>query len=946
MRSNHSVTIDRGIVAGQRVKEREYWLNRLSGELQKTIFPCDYHRRESETPGKETVSARQNNSQMTFSLSSTVSTALGEVSGGSDIRLHIIFMAAVVVLLHKYTGSCDILTGAPIYKQEKADGEVFINTVLVLRHGLKPGELSFKQLLVQVGETVREAVEHQNYPLETLLSKLELTDRTEGFPFFDIAVLLENIHERRHLEPFPTNMMVICRRKESNIEVCWEFNPCLYRYDTVTRLTGHFQRVLEAGLSQPGLPIAEIDILSAAEKQKLLFDWNDTCQYYPLEQTIVHLFCFQALALSDHLAMVAISRDHDQPDIAITYKELNEKSDQLAVALRSRGVEAESIVAIMMERTVAMIIAILAVLKAGGAYLPISPGYPVSRQCFMLEDSRARVLLTEEHLIKERVQVQEAGWVEHILYANDPGFYRSNSEELTESPGPNNLAYVIYTSGTTGHPKGVMIEHRSLVNLLYSLYWELGGDMGPGDRCLGVTSISFDISVCEIFLPLAFGAGLVLLPAEKRFQLSALARVIIRELITFAYIPPALLSGVYEHLRAYTQGGASCLPLEKLIVGAEPVFDGVLEPYGRLNPLIRIINGYGPTETTIFSTTFSYLLGTGKGERIPIGRPVGNTQVYIVDAETDSQLRPPGVPGELIIGGNGLARGYLNRPELTFQKFFTLDRGFARGKKSYKTSRYSRGYTSTRFYKTGDLAYYDNDGYLHFLGRMDRQVKIRGYRIEQGEIEQHLLRHPGIKDAVVIDLDDGEGGKYLCAYYVQVTGTALTSQPVTPALLREYLLRFLPRYMVPDYFMMVEAIPLTINGKVDRRGLPLPRAVTRDNYVEPRSPIEKKLAHIWRDILKIERVGIHDNFFDMGGNSLGIVQLISRIKEELGCEIPEIKILEHPTIGTIAGYLGGNEPGRSPRGEPGENRQRGIDRSKLSVRNKRMRGGRAWVREI
>lgn len=894
------------IAAGQKTRERDYWLNKLSGELNKTTFPFDL------SSSGERAAGEIREKTVAFKLQGTVFSQMMRISNNSDLRLHILLMAALVGLLHKYTGSNDIIIGTPIYKQ-KIEAE-FVNTVLVLRNRLQPRVLTFKHLVLQVGESNREAIEHQNYPLKSLLYHLKLPINADEFPLFDVALLLENIQKPQHIAHIRTNFTFSFLRTGIAVEGRWQYNSLRYSQAVTEQIAAHFVNFLEIALANTDIPISDIDILSAEEKRKLLVELNDTKQSYPSTKTIPQLFEEQAERMPDNIAI-------DTP--AVTYRELNRKSGQLASQLKKMGAKPGTVMGIMVERSAACVVSMLAIQAAGGAYLPISVDYPDARKIFMLRDSAAPVLLTRDSLIAGGDRLQRQAELDHIVDLDNESIYSGSGAgpEIVIKPG--DPAYVIYTSGTTGSPKGVMVEHRALINFIYSMYRDYNRDFGPGDRCLSLTNISFDVNVCEIFLPLVFGSRIVPLAEEEVFSLEVLCHTIVQRFITFAYIPPSLLKSVYEQLKPYSKDNS--LILNKILVGVEPIMDSTLEAYQELNPSLRIVNGYGPTESTICATTHPYDFVSARGETVPIGTPLANTRVLILDIKNSRELQPPGIPGELVISGDGLARGYINRPQLTAEKFIP-----------------NPHYPGERMYRTGDLVRLNQDGTIQFLSRVDQQIKIRGYRIEPGEIEKQLLFHSNVKEAVVLAREGSDGDKYLCAYIVPHTPyTADMSQAsayTEASELRNHLLEQLPEFMIPAFFVQVEKIPLTPNGKVDRKALPNPRLRTEKEYVPPKNEMETKIADAWKEILKMDKIGVHDNFFQLGGNSLSLVMLNTRIKEILGREIPDVKLLEYPTVSAFTGYLQ-REHGEGDVGPPGTDpfQRRRDSKSKLKQRNRKVR---------
>ncbi|MCP4152393.1 MAG: amino acid adenylation domain-containing protein, partial [bacterium] len=597
---------------------------------------------------------------------------------------------------------------------------------------------------------------------------------------------------------------------------------------------------------------------------------------------------------------------------ALTYRELEKKSRHLARVLRENGVKPDTIVALMSERSPGLIIGILGILEAGGAYLPINPALPTARIRYMLADANVEILLTTRALSRTIAFNGRLIYIEEEIPGTGTGEEQTGTgtgeeqtgtgtgeEQTRPHPAPpvdqpaSTLAYVIYTSGSTGKPKGVLVTHNSLVNFVFGMSRRFEDNFSHTDKCLSLTAISFDVSVAEIFIPLSFGSTMVLMPDANIFDVDNLAGMLLDESITFTYIPPSLLTAVFEKLSLH----AAKVKLNKVLVGVEPIADSVLENYQRLKPSIRIVNAYGPTEATICATACVYRSHEPTGAIVSIGSPLDNAQVFILNRE--HRLTPTGTSGELCIAGDGLARGYLNNPELTAEKFI----------KRYEVNNYFTNnqypVTNTQsLYRTGDLARWLEDGNIEFLGRIDTQVKIRGFRIELGEIETRLREHETIKNAVVIDLEDGAGEKYLCAYTVNNSQQEITAAELA-ALLSEYLAKELPPYMVPMYYVALEKMPLTVSGKINRKLLPLPETTSTKKYVPPGNPAEEKLVELWADVLGIkkETIGIDDNFFHLGGQSLKITSLAAKIFRSFNVKLPPTDIFKNPTVRGLAALL-------------------------------------------
>jgi amino acid adenylation domain-containing protein len=639
-----------------------------------------------------------------------------------------------------------------------------------------------------------------------------------------------------------------------------EYNTDLFDDATIERMIGHFQTLLTGIVADAARPISQLPILTEAERRQLLIDWNKTAADYAKDKCFHELFEAQVERTPDSIAAVFEDRQ-------LTYRELNARANRLAHYLKTLGVGPDVLVGVFVERSLEMIVALLGVMKAGGAYVPLDPTYPQDRLAFMLEDAGLALLVTQLQLL-DLLPRHKARVV--CLDADQTEFAQERADNPTHSSDPANLAYVIYTSGSTGKPKGVQIPHRALVNFVESMRRRPG--ISDKDVLLAVTTLSFDIAGLELYLPLTVGARVVIVGREILTDGRELAKTIGSSGATIMQATPATW-------RLLVESGWEGEKRLKILCGGEgwppELADALLSRCGSL------WNMYGPTETTIWSAVHPV---ESADRAIPVGRPIANTHIYIVDRY--GQLAPIGVAGELLIGGDGLARGYLGRPELTAEKF--IPDPFS-------------GEPEARLYRTGDLARYLSNGNIELLGRIDHQVKVRGYRIELGEIETVLAEHPAVREAVVIVREDVPGDKRLVGYIVS------THDPnPTTTELRTFLQQKLPEYMVPGAFVFMDALPLTPNRKVDRRALPAPdttRPELESAFVEPESGVEKVVAGIWAAALGLQRVGIHDNFFDLGGHSLLLAKVHGQLQAALRRDVPMIELFRYPTISTLAKYL-------------------------------------------
>ena len=813
---------------------------------------------------------------LSFQIDERLTASLKELSHKSATTLFMTLMAAYVTLLFRHSDQNDILIGTPIASRnyQELEGLIgfFVNT-LVMRTRLE-GNPSFEELLKQVRSVCRNAYANQDVPFEQIIETLQIERSLSHSPLFQVMFVLQNVAMEELETPglkisplsldnvnakfdFALQMWEINTEKGNSIQGFWQYNIDLFDQDRIARMSGHFQTLLEAIVANPQEPIGTLSLLTERERHQLLVEWNDTDTAYPDKKCIHQLFEEQVERTPNHVAVVFENE-------SLTYGELNNRANQLAHYLRQNyQIKPDTLVGICVERSLEMIIGILGILKAGGAYVPLDPEYPPERLQFILEDSGILLLLTQGFL-EEKLRLTNLKSLNQILYLDEQIFSSSLTDNPSSQTKTDSLAYVIYTSGSTGKPKGVMIENRGIVNL--ALAWSDVFQIQNHSRVLQFGSLSFDLSIGEIATALAAGASLYLAQKETLLPSQILVDFLTENQISHAFLSPSALSvlpqATLSNLQSLTVGGEACTA--KLITEWSK---------GR-----NFSNAYGPTETTVCATVARF---TKDEEKVSIGRPVSNTQIYILDSYL--QPVPIGVPGELHIGGAGLARSYLNRPELTQEKFIPNLFDKAEGSK---------------LYKTGDLCRYLANGNIEFLGRIDNQVKIRGFRIELGEIETLLNQYPQIKASVVIVREDIPGRKSLVAYIVPANQIiALTSE------LRQYLKAKLPDYMIPNAFVILEALPLTQHGKIDHRALPAPEFSSEDRYVAPRTFIEDTLATIWAQVLRVKEVGIDDNFFELGGDSILSISIIARAKQT-GLQLTVKQLFAHQTIAELAAVTG------------------------------------------
>ena len=812
------------------------------------------------------------NKNMTFSIDREMTDKLRDIAQRNKITVNTVFQTIWGIVLQRYNNVKDVVFGAvvsgrpaEIHGIENMVG-LFINTVPVRIKSTI--DKSFIELVKKVQDHSIKSKKYEYVPLAEIQSNTSLRQQ-----LIDNIMIFENYPELKYSNEldgsdkleFKIELEEAVERTNYNFNIIvgmtdellvrLSYNSSIYNEQHVNMIVSHIKKVIKEIVEKPEIRISEIEILSEKEKGKILVDFNDTEIEYHQNKTIHELFQEQVDKTPDNIAVVC-------DDKRLSYKELNERANTLARILRDKGLKPNSIAGIMMERSIEMIVGIIAILKAGGAYLPIDPEYPQARIEYMLEDSNSKILLTQLHLM-DKVKFRGA-----ILNLEDKGLYEGIKDNLEKVNSSRDLAYVIYTSGSTGKPKGVMIEHRSAVNFQVGVTNKI--DMVEGEGILALTTISFDIFFLETLLPLAKGLKVIIAQRKLQKDANKLSKFIYKNNINIIQATPSTI----QLLASSDMGLLSLSKVEKLLVGGEALSQGLFEELKKLKAS-KLYNMYGPTETTVWSS----IKELTNSHKVNIGRPISNTKVYILDE--NNRLQPVEVAGELCIAGHGLARGYLNRPELTEEKF--IPNPFEE---------------EERIYRTGDLARWLPNGEIDCIGRIDHQVKIRGFRIELGEIENQLLQIEEIREAIVIDREDKQGNKYLCAYII-------CDKHIPVAELREGLSRKLPDYMIPAYFMEIEKMPLTPNGKVDRKALPqLDGDInTGVEYVAPRNEIEEKLVKVWREVLDVEKVGIDDDFFALGGHSLKAIQVVSLMHRELDAEISVGEIFTSPTIRQIGKYI-------------------------------------------
>ncbi len=792
-------------------------------------------------------------------------------------------LAAFAVLLERYTGQRDVVVGSPVANRHDPLLEpmigFFVNS-LVMRVRVMP-QATFRELLSEVRAASLEAFQHQDLPFERLVEELSPRRSLNTPPIFQVLFAVQNspvdsvqLHDLQ-MEPVTADEFHVrhdlelhVREHNGELNLHWMFNRDLFDRWRIEQMARHFAQLLENVAVEPEKSLLRLDLLSAEEYRQIIADWNNTARDYP-PRLLPELFESQARMSPEREAVVCNGK-------SLTYAELNQRSNQLAHYLRSHGVRPEVRVGICLQRGLDMIVSLLAVLKAGGAYVPLDPNYPAERLAYTLHDAQSPVLLVQQSLVGQipayagtLIQV-DADWPK---IANES---TANPAVLTN---PENLAYVIYTSGSTGKPKGVAIRHSSVSVLLH---W--ARETFPPEDLSGMlasTSICFDLSIFEIFVPLCYGGTVFVVGNALNLETMADAQQV------------RLVNTVPSAMRELLRTGAVPESVRTVNLAGEALPRELVHQIYETTAVERVFNLYGPSEDTTYST-FALLQSGSTNRTVSIGRPVANTQAYILNEWM--QPVPLGVAGELYLGGDKLARCYLGRSELTAEKFVPDPFSAQPGK---------------RLYRTGDLARYSPDGNLEFLGRSDQQVKIRGFRIEPGEVETVLVSYPDVEQAAVVVREGRPGEKRLVAYLVSAPDCQIDLDKV-----RQSLRRQLPEFMVPSALVLLPALPFTPNGKLDINALPVPESVvTNDREVLPLTELEQTIARAWQEVLEVEKIGVHDNFFDRGGHSLLARVLQSKLTAALDREIELVQIFQFPTIASFARSLeDGHAVAEEPRG--------------------------------
>lgn len=828
-------------------KQEEYWVNRFSDEIPLLDMPYDYLRPKTQNFEGDSI---------IFEFPKELTLKLRDICSTYDTTMYMLLLSVYNIILSKYSGQEDIIVGSVIEGRNHPDLKniigMFVNT-LAMRNQPN-GDKHFNAFLKEVKQNALDAYDNQDYQFDELIEKLNIHRNASRNPLFDVVFSLHNMNipvlEVGNLTLMPYeykvnvakfDMSLYAEEKNDTISFNLEYCTKLFKNETMEKFIEHFTAIAHQIAEDPNIKLKDITLLSDAESRFILTELNETEAKFDDDVTINKLFEQQVKRTPNNIALVFKEEKY-------TYRQLNSMANKVANYLKNNGIKEENIVAILAENSIDMIVAILGVLKAGGAYLPIDPAYPSLRIKHMLEESNAQILLMQRDFSEAQEINCSKELISNIISSQE------SSGNVKCNTNSRNLCYVIYTSGSTGTPNGVMVEHKALINLCS--WHNRNFKVTEKDRATKYAGVGFDASVWEIFPYIICGASIYIIENEHKLDMQALNKYYEDNDITISFLP----TQVCEQFMEYDNNS-----LRILLTGGDR-----LKCYTKRN--YQLFNNYGPTENTVVTTCY---LMDGENDKILIGKPISNSKVYVLDKYMNTQTI--GIPGELYISGESLARGYIKRDEFTKERF--VPNPFALG---------------TVMYKTGDLVRWVEGGYLEFIGRVDHQVKIRGYRIELNEIEANLLEYDDIKEAVVTDYSTDDGDRHLCAY---VTGKDLNIDKI-----RDYLALKLPDYMIPAYFVALDKMPITPNGKIDRKALSnnKPNMLSSKVFEAPKSDIEIKLATLWEELLSVEQVGINDNFFELGGHSLKVTIFAEKVREYFKVNLPINEVFTKPTIKELA----------------------------------------------
>jgi amino acid adenylation domain-containing protein/non-ribosomal peptide synthase protein (TIGR01720 family) len=881
--------------------QKIYWLNKLSGEIPETTFLTDYVRPTNLTAKDKSID---------FELSNDLSQYLIQFTNKSYFSIYLILLATLNILLYNYTGNNDIIVGSPIHKQ--IDKNISASTLVPLRSNVK-NELKFTDFLSNIKKTVIDGYSHPHFNLEEILHLFNLPQSQNRHPIFDIVILLENIHNYDCLSNINNDITFSFVVVDNIIKCKVEYKNLLFRDDNIQLIIGRYINILGNIFQDWNIKISDIPYLTAVEKNKLLNEFNNNSKDFPVNQTIQQLFEEQVRLTPNNIAVVCEGEK-------FTYQELNAKANQIARLLRNSGVKPGEYIGILKQRDRNFLIAILAILKAGGVYVPIDSSYPKDRVRYMVSDSEVRFLLTDSlyeftDLLKDYSQLkyfiildsksgkQSLPATSDTIIYNQRDFDNLSTENLDINCMGIDPAYMIYTSGSTGLPKGAVIRHGGAINHIYTQLDAL--NLNEELIFLQSAPASSDISVWQFLAPILIGGKTIIVDTETVCNPEKFFKVIQEENITIIELVPVILTSLLNYIDRLSPDERLLPNLKWMMVTGESASVEIVNRWLGLYPSIKVVNAYGPTEAADDITQMIVDQPLPENQRtVPIGKPLANLNLYILNSQT--QLVPIGVPGEICVSGFGVGLGYWKNPEQTNLSF--VANPFTTIAKPLP------GTNTDLIYKTGDWGRWLPDGNIEFLGRIDNQVKIRGFRIELGEIESLLRQHHSVKEGVVIIREDNVGEKRLVAYVVPAFEEVMCNQELELKAedsviirelilqLRDFLKQKLPEYMLPSSFVLLEKLPLTPSAKVDRQALPAPEPLKPElakTFVAPITSVEEILAKIWAQVLGVGQVGIHDNFFELGGDSILCIQVIAKAQQE-ALNITLKQIFQYQTIAELA----------------------------------------------
>lgn len=861
-----------------------FWSNQLAGELAETSCIPDYIRAKNLT---------KIDRQFIFELSVDLSNKITKITQGSDFSIYLLLLTNSVIFLHKYFDRDEIIIGSPSYQTQ-------VDNVIPLRFKLDR-QLTFKEILKRVKDTTIKSYSYQHYPFMDLVRQLKISEQANRCPIFDLVVALENIHRLNILEAINNDITVTFAVDNNHIQGKILYKSSLFKQETIELFSKYYLNSLAANINNIHCDqIGDLSLVTKGDHTQILQDFNHNSREYPVTQTIDRLFEAQVNKTPDRIA-VSYKKAH------LTYQELNQKANQLAISLKQLKIQPGEFIAVVKARDINFLISILAILKVGGVYVPIDSTYPAERIKYMLTNSQVKTVLSDadslESLNKLIIDCPEVknlicldedketgrrrnGKINYVWFSSEVG----NSDNLNLEKEGTDLAYTIYTSGSTGSPKGAMIRHGGAINHIYAQFEAL--NLTQDLTFLQSAPASSDISVWQFLAPILIGGKTIIVDTETICDPEKLFQVIQQENITLLELVPVVLRGLLEYIAHLTPEVSQLPCLQWMMVTGDSVSVDLVNQWLNLYPTIPIVNAYGPSEASDDITQAIIKQPLPVNQRsVSIGKPLANLNLYVLDK--DLQVLPIGVPGEICVSGYGVGLGYWRNEEKTQASF--IPNPFP------ETAKPLPGVETDLLYKTGDKGRWLPNGSIEYLGRIDNQVKIRGFRIELGEIEAVLNQHPEIDTAVANVLKDDSGDKTLLAYVVP-KNISLVNDSGLILQLRQFLEARLPQQMIPSALMSLPALPLTPSGKIDKRALPEIQDTPRE-FIPPQTVTEKTIAVIWQEVLKRSPISIDDDFFELGGHSLLATQVISRLREQYQQEIPLRSLFEEPTVAKLATYL-------------------------------------------